>query len=135
MGTLVFAGGCDLATVSPSPSESPPGVPLMRFQTTTTAQFDGRRWTFFAQVRPNGSPTDVVLEVGTGTPEAATFDQVLPAHEDLLDTKTFDFKVELPDEPFCVRFTATNAVGTTSTPPHCPAAFRLTFPPASPSSP
>ena len=130
LATVVVAvAGCDVVTVSPSPSESTPSAPFIRFRTDSTAQFDGERWTFLATLGPNGSPTDLVLEVGSSTLEAPAFDRTIPVEAVVIAPRSMDFRVVLPEGSFCVRFTATNAVGTSSTALHCPLAGRISFPP------
>ena len=127
----VVAGGaaCDAVTVPPSASASAATAPLMRYQSQSIWELDGSTWTFFGSVNPNGSPTDVVLEVGSGTEDAPAFDRTLSVAEGLILPEAFDFDATLVEMPFCVRFTATNEVGTTSTPPLCPVARRVSFPP------
>ena len=122
-------GSCDAVTVTPSATASPPTAPLMRYQSQAIVIFDGTTWTFYGSVNPNGSPTDVVLEVGSGTEEAPAFDRSLPVAEDLILPEAFEFHTSDLEAPFCVRFTATNDVGVTSTDAYCPLAGRASFPP------
>lgn len=129
LAVAVAVGSCDAVTISPSATASPPTAPLMRFPGGGGYSFDGTTWTFHGSVNPNGSPTDVVLEVGSGTREAPAFDRSLPVAEGLILPEAFEFETDELVAPFCVRFTATNAVGTTSTPPLCLRAGLASFPP------
>jgi hypothetical protein len=129
VAVAVAVGSCDAVTISPSASPRPPTAPLMRYQSSSAWELDGSTWTFKGSVNPNGSPTDVVLEVGSGTPEAPIFDRSLPVGEGLILPEAFEFQATSLVAPFCVRFTARNEVGETSTPASCPLAPRLLSPP------
>jgi hypothetical protein len=132
LAALVIAaatGSCDAVTVPPSATPFTPTAPLMRYPSGGGYSFDGATWTFHGSVNPNGSSTDVVLEVGSGTTEAPTFDRELPVAEGLILPDAFEFQTSNLIAPFCVRFTATNEVGVTSTPALCPTAPHLSFPP------
>ena len=115
LAVAVVAASCDAVTPSPSATPFVPTAPLMRYPGGGGYSFDGTTWTFHGSVNPNGSPTDVVLEVGSGTSEAPTFDRELPVAEGLILPEAFEFQTSELEAPFCVRFTATNEVGSTST--------------------
>jgi hypothetical protein len=116
-------GGCEIATPTPSPTEPPLTAPTIRFDHYTG---NNGIWTFYATVNPGGSPTEVVLETGTGTEDAPVFDDRVPVASDMLSPGDVTAIIEYPENAgFCVRFTATNAVGTTSTAPRCPGAIAL----------
>jgi hypothetical protein len=114
------AAACDAVPVTPTATPFRPTAPLMRYQSSSAWELDGANWTFKGSVNPNGSPTDVVLEIGSGTEGDPAFDRSLPVKEGLILPEAFEFETDDPVPPFCVRFTATNEVGTTSTPALCP---------------
>jgi hypothetical protein len=118
VGTAVVAG-CIAPTPSATPTVPPPPKPSV--QIDPTWQAEGGEWTFTGRVDPQGDPTDVVLEIGPGPFTARQFDRQVPVAQDLtaagpLTITTRDF----PDiDEICVRFTATNSAGTSSTSPLC----------------
>jgi hypothetical protein len=135
---MLAAGASILAgCVAPEPTERPrptptPGPPAIRPDTGSSNTFDGMTWTLSVLVYPQGEPTDVAIEWGTGT-EAGPFDHVIPMAEDVLDAgriliQTRDLP---PDPPFCLRFTATNSYGSASTPAHCVPGLPSGVPPPS----
>lgn len=112
---LAIAGCGEPAPESPSPS--PPTAP-----TIVVGSFTGinGRWTFNASVHPRGRPTDVVLEYRLGPAGTGDFDQRVGVETGLLDSGTVTAQLVLADDAvFCVRFTATNEVGSTSSEPRC----------------
>jgi hypothetical protein len=108
--------GCH-ETVSPSLTLSPATAPTIVVGSFTG--IDGR-WTMNASVHPRGSPTDVVLEYRLGPEGSGAFDQRVDVETGLLESGTVTAQLELADDAvFCVRFTATNEVGSTSSEPRC----------------
>lgn len=100
-----------------SPTPSPATAP-----TIVVGNFTGMdgRWTFNASVHPRGGPTDVVLEYYLGPEGSGDFDQRIEVETGLLDSSTVTAQLVLADDAvFCVRFTATNEVGATSSEPRC----------------
>lgn len=100
-----------------SPTPSPPTAP-----TIVVGSFTGTdgRWTFNASVHPRGSPTDIVLEYRLGPEGPGDFDQRVDVETGLLNSGTVTAQLVLADDAvFCVRFTATNEVGSTSSEPRC----------------
>jgi hypothetical protein len=102
-----------------------------------TVQID-RDWTltdgeyaFSARVDPEGAPVSVVLEIGRGPASAPEFEIQIPAAQNLSEAATLTRTTrDLPDaEEVCVRFTATNALGTASSEALC---FDPDSPPGAP---
>ncbi len=96
-----------------------PAAPAIRIDPRWTAA-DGE-WTFTGRLDPGGVATDVVLEIGRGPATAPEFETRVPAGEDLTEQATLTISTgELPDsDEVCVRFMATNSVGTASSDPLC----------------
>jgi hypothetical protein len=118
-----IAAGCEPSASPLSPTEPPLKAPTIQFDRYTATN---GVWTFYATVNPGGSPTEVVLETGVGTEDAPVFDDRVPVASDMLSSGQVTAVVEYPEDvAFCVRFTARNEVGTTSTAPRCPAAIVL----------
>ena len=118
---LVIAAACDAAV--PSPSVSPSALAALRPAIQIDQQWaaaDGQ-WTFTGRVDPDGEPTDVVLEVGPGPANARQFDATLPVTQGITAAGPVTITTRnLPDiDEICVRFTATNVAGSSSTPPLC----------------
>ena len=119
---VVVLGGCDTSAPTGAPSPTPgvfadrPGVTI---DGTWTAQ--NGRWTFTGSVDPLGAPTDVVLDVGPGPQTLRQFDTHLPVVRQVVDAQALTITTDqIPDIPeICVRFTATNRVGSSVTPPLC----------------
>jgi hypothetical protein len=110
--------GCE--AVAPSVAPSPTGVrPAIQIDQQWTA--NGGQWTFTGQVDPAGDPTDVVLEVGPGPANLRRFDSRIPAGQGLLEAGPLTITTtEIPDiADICVRFTATNRSGSSSSSPLC----------------
>jgi hypothetical protein len=118
VGTAV-AAGC----VAPTPSATPtvPPAPKPSVQIDPTWQADGGEWTFTGRVDPQGDPTDVALEIGPGPATARQFDRQVPVAQDLTDAGPLTITTrDVPDvDEICVRFTATNSAGTSSSTPLC----------------
>jgi hypothetical protein len=120
--------GCDVVAepsttlVRPTPT---PGPPSIRFASRSTLVFDGHVWTLYVVVDPKGEPTDVVAEYGTGT-EEGPFDHTIVIADDVLDAGQISAQTsDLPaDGGFCLRFTATNRLGSASTDANCRPAIR-----------
>lgn len=133
---LAIAGCSEPVPETPTPS--PPTAP-----TIVVGNFTGidGRWTFNASVHPRGSPTDVVLEYYLGPEGSRDFDQRVDVETGLLDSGTMTAQLVLADDAvFCVRFTATNEVGSTSSEPRClgerpPGVIVVPVPPSDPASP
>lgn len=96
-----------------------PGAPTVQIDERWTAA-DGE-WTFKAYVDPKGEPTDVILEIGPGPATAPRFDTRIPAARAMTEAATLAITTKkVPDsDEVCVRFTATNSVGTSSSTPLC----------------
>jgi hypothetical protein len=112
----VALGACDAATASPTPEPVPPGIAIdQQWQA-----IDGQ-WTFTGHVDPLGSPTDVVFEIGPGPSTARQFDTKLTVARALTDAGPLTITTaEIPDiDEICVRFSATNIAGTSSSSPLC----------------
>jgi hypothetical protein len=103
------------ASPSPSLAPAPPSIVLGDWTTT-----DGH-WTIHASVDPKGSPTDVFVEYGPGPAESPGFTESIVVENDLIEPTSISPTVDLPaDVELCVRLTATNEVGSSSTTPRCP---------------
>jgi hypothetical protein len=111
--------GCEAVTPSATPTVPP--APRPSVQIDTTWQADSGEWTFTGRVDPQGDPTDVVLEIGPGPATARQYDQNLPVAEDLTEPGPLTITTrDIPDiDEICVRFTATNSAGTSSSSPLC----------------
>jgi hypothetical protein len=118
VGTAVVAG-----CVAPTPSATPtvPPAPKPSVQIDPTWQADGGEWTFTGRVDPQGDPTDVVLEIGPGPATARQFNPQIPVAQDVMEAGPLTISTrDIPDiDEICVRFTATNSAGTSSTSPLC----------------
>jgi hypothetical protein len=102
---------------SPSPSfpSEPPSIVLVDWTAT-----DGH-WTIRASVDPKGSPTDVFVEYGPGPAASPSFTESIVVENDLNEPTFISPTVDLPEDvELCVRLTATNEVGSTSTTARCP---------------
>jgi hypothetical protein len=115
---------CDATT--PTSSIRPSGTPSL-FADRPAVQIDGTwtalngRWTFTGSVDPEGSPTDVVLDVGPGPSRLRQFESHVPVAQALLAAGPLTITTQaIPDIPvICVRFTATNQAGASFTTPLC----------------
>ena len=115
------------ACASPTPSAGPasalasPAVarPAVQIDTTWTAL--DHDWTFTGRVDPQADATDVVLEIGPGPATARQFDTTVPVVQGVTDAGPLTVTTrEIPDiDLICVRFTATNGGGTSSSQPLC----------------
>ena len=101
------------------PTIAPPGTPTVEIDATWAKGDSG--WSFTGRFDPNGSPTDVVLDIGRGPAADPTFTDHVPVQAALVEQATLTFSTtKIPDAPeVCVRFTATNALGTVSSKPLC----------------
>ena len=101
------------------PTIAPPAAPTVHIDPDWTAA--NGQWTFSGPVDPKGLPTDVVLEIGAGPASSAKFDSRISVAQDVTDAATLTITTgEIPDiEDICVRFTATNRVGSASSTPLC----------------
>lgn len=116
LGALALAG-CEASTsVTPTAFAARPGVQIDQSWQTTNGQ-----WTFTGHVDPEGQLTDVVLEVGPGPVTARAFDRRIPVAQDLTDPGPLTITTrDIPDSgEICVRFTATNNAGSSSSTPLC----------------
>jgi hypothetical protein len=115
---MAALAGCEATppTAAPTAFASRPAV-----QIDGTWQADGGEWTFTGRVDPQGDPTDVVLDVGPGPATTRQFNQRIPVAQDLTDAGPLTIATrDLPDiDEICVRFTATNSAGTSSSTPLC----------------
>lgn len=125
-GALVSACGSEAPSPSPSPLAARPGI-----QIDPTWQDDAGTWTFTGRVDPQGAATDVVLEIGPGPSTLRQFDRRLDVAAAVIDPGPVTVSTrDLPDIPdICVRFTATNSAGTSSSTPLCFPRDRPTFVP------
>jgi hypothetical protein len=122
---MLTIGACDPAP-SPSAAIVPTGTPSA-FADRPAVKIDGTwtalngQWTFTGSVDPEGSPTDVVLDVGPGPITLRQFDTHVPVAQAMATAGPVQVSTTaIPDIPeICVRFTATNAAGTSSTTPLC----------------
>ncbi|MBI3750658.1 MAG: hypothetical protein HY263_03230 [Chloroflexi bacterium] len=107
------------------PTFSPPGAPLVRIDSVAPAA--NGQWTVLAYIDPKGATTDVVLDVGTGPATAPTYTAHVSMTKAMTEAASLQVSTEVPNaEQVCVRVTATNSNGTTSSAPTC-------FSPAAPS--
>ena len=118
---LILLGVAVVAACVPAPPATspppPPTAPTVVLGNWTAT--DGQ-YTFTGSVNPRGSPADVVLEYGIGPVSAPVYDQSIPVEEGMLTAAAVSATVELEDGvEFCVRFTATNEVGSGSSQPYC----------------
>jgi hypothetical protein len=116
---VVALAGCE--AVKPSATPTVPPAPRPSVQIDPTWQANSGEWTFTGRVDPQGDPTDVVLEIGPGPASARQFDQQVPVAKDLTDAGPVTISTrDMPDiDEICVRFTATNSAGTSSSSPLC----------------
>jgi hypothetical protein len=114
---VVALAGCDTPpSVSPTVGAGRPGIRI-----DPSWQAANGEWTFTGDVQPQGAATDVVLEIGPGPSTARLFDhQVTVVTGVTADGPLTISTREIPDiDEICVRFTATNSAGKSSTPPLC----------------
>ena len=118
----MLVAACDSSAPTAPPSATP-GVfadrPAVGIGNTWTAQ--NGKWTFTGSIDPLGAPTDVVLDVGPGPQTLRQFDSHLAVAQQVVDAQELTITTDqIPDIPeICVRFTATNRVGSSSTSPLC----------------
>jgi hypothetical protein len=122
-GIMVLAG-CDTSapTVAPNPTANPSTFaarPAIRMDPRWTAS--NGAWTFTGTVDPQGDPTDLILEIGPGPSTLRRFDQQVPVAQAVAEAGPVTVTTRaIPDIPeICVRFSATNSAGTSSTSPLC----------------
>jgi len=121
LATVALAG-CDAAP-TPSPSPSPTSAfaakPAIHIDDSWKS-LDGE-WTFTGYVDPEFESTDVILEIGPGPATLRQFDRQVPVAQDLLEAGPLTITTQdIPDiDVICVRFTATNSAGTSSSSPLC----------------
>lgn len=125
-GAILGACGAETGSPSPSPLAARPGI-----QMDTSWQADAGTWTFTGRVDPQGAATDVVLEIGPGPSTLRQFDRRVDVVAGAVDPGPLSISTrDLPDIPeICVRFTATNSAGTSSSTPLCVPHDRPTFVP------
>jgi hypothetical protein len=121
---VIVLAACDATTptVAPSPTANPSTLaarPAIRIDPSWKAS--NGRWTFTGTVDPQGDPTDVILEIGPGPSTLRHFDQQVSVANGLTDPGPLTISTtNIPDIPeICVRFSATNGAGTSSTSPLC----------------
>jgi hypothetical protein len=105
--------------IAPEAPSIVPAGPTVRIDRDWTAA--NGEWTFTGRVDPGGAPTNVVLEIGRGPETAAQYDNQVSVARNLAELATLDVTTrEFPDiDEVCVRFTATNNLGTASSSPLC----------------
>jgi hypothetical protein len=122
----LLVAACDASAPSPIPTATPvPTVgvfadrPGIAMDETWTAQ--GGQWTFTGSVDPQGSPASVVLDIGPGPETLRQFDTHLPVAQAVTTAGPLTITTaQIPDiQVICVRFTATNAAGSSSSRPLC----------------
>jgi hypothetical protein len=121
---LLMLAACD--ATAPTTSLLPSGTPSV-FADRPSVQIDGTwtaangQWTFTGLVDPEGSPADVILDVGPGPDTLRHFDTHLPVAQAVATAGPLRISTRaIPNIPqICVRFTATNQAGTSSTTPLC----------------
>jgi len=115
---MAALAGCDATppTAAPTAFALRPAV-----QIDGTWQASDGQWTFTGRVDPQGDPTDIVLDVGPGPATVRQFNQQIPVDQDVTDEGPLTITTrDIPDiEEICVRFTATNSAGTSSSTPLC----------------
>jgi hypothetical protein len=111
---------CEAApTPGPSPTSAFAAKPAIHIDDSWKAA--NGEWTFTGYVDPGGESTDVILEIGPGPATLRQFDRQLPVVEDLLEAGPLTISTrDIPDiDVICVRFTATNGAGASSSSPLC----------------
>jgi hypothetical protein len=120
---LVALGACEFAPATIAPLTPPPPTAAARpgIQIDETWQVQDGEWTFTGRVDPEGDATDVVLEIGPGPATARRFDARVEVLNGVVDAAPLRITTsEIPDiDEICVRFTATNGVGASSSRPLC----------------
>lgn len=123
-----MAAACDAtAPASPTPPGSTPLPTVGVFADRPGVAIDGTwtrkgdAWTLTGSVDPQGSPTSVVLEIGPGPDTLRQFPTQVPVSQGVTVAGPLTITTDkIPDIPeICVRFTATNAAGSSSTSPLC----------------
>lgn len=124
MAVTIALAACDAVAPSVGPSPSPTSDvfadrPAVQMDTTWTAAKG--QWTFTGSVDPQGAATDVVFEIGPGPETLRQFDTQLPVVQQLTAAGPLTITTgQIPNIPLiCVRFTATNEVGTSFSTPLC----------------
>lgn len=125
LGVLaVLLSACEFSTQRPVPPPTgPPPVgaaaPAISIDQRWTT-VDGT-WTFTGRLDPGGAPTDVILEIGHDIANQRSFEREEPVAQDVMDVGQISVDVEVPSgrPNVCVRFTATNEVGSGSSQPFC----------------
>ena len=122
----LVAAACDATAPSPTTGVTPgptrgvfadrPGIAIDQ----TFGRLSGR-WSFSGRVDPQGAPTDVVLEIGPGPETLRQFYTQVPVAQGVTTASPVSVTTtDIPDtREICVRFTATNTSGTSSTTPLC----------------
>lgn len=120
---LTAVAGCEFAPATVAPLTAPPSTAADRpaIQIDETWQVQDGEWTFTGRVDPEGDATDVILEIGPGPATARQFDAQVEVMNGVLDAAPLRISTsEIPDiDQICVRFTATNGVGSSSSRPLC----------------
>lgn len=116
------AAGTSVSTPLCFPHDLPsfaPTAPTVAMDETWT--LEAGEWTFTGQIDPGGMATDVVLEIGVGPAASAQFASEIPVAQDLTDQARLDLTTaDIPAGlDVCVRFSATNELGTASSTPVC----------------
>lgn len=120
---LVALAGCGSTPPSTEPSTASPPLavarPAVQLDETWTAV--NGEWTFTGNVDPQDDPTDVLLEIGPGPATARRFDTRLPVVQAVTSPIPLSIATrQIPDiDEICVRFSATNGGGMTSSTPLC----------------
>ena len=125
-GVVLVGCGAEANSASPTPFASRPGI-----QIDPNWQNDAGTFTFTGTVDPQGAATDVVLEIGPGPSTLRQFSSRIDVAAGIIDRSPLTVSTrDIADIPeICVRFTATNSIGKSSTTPLCFPHDRPTFVP------
>jgi hypothetical protein len=114
---MLLSMSCEPAT-SPSPKASLDSIPAISIDQSWTST--DNVFTFTGSVDPQSLPTLVVLEIGVGPQGSGVFGQSVPVSDRVISPGPVSVQVKVPTaSEVCVRFTATNEAGTSSSRPLC----------------
>jgi hypothetical protein len=120
---LIAACSPPIPTATPTLEsiEPSPGPPSVVWWFGRSWVYDGISWTLQGYLDPNGEPTMVVVETGSGTVESPTFTDSITLGDNVDTPGPFDVRVLVRDggAGFCVRLRATNAHGSDASEVQC----------------